>query len=512
MQGQIREHPLAELIREISAGGLSGALRLQQDRAKVAIYFEHGELVFATSNLRAHRLREVVKRNGLTNAQIEQFPSDASDAELASALTQTGQLTSETLEVIRGKQVSDVLRLALLWIGGSWMFDARVRLAADVRVQVDVGRLLLECARHLPADFVAARLSATNGSYLRNGGDDATGLLPTEAFVLSRASDSVTLAELTALSGVREEQSHRAIYALSLSGLLERSNWPVGVDTRDSPPATKTRGKARDSHPNSTAGTEVEEIDEVAGVEALFERLKIAKDHYEILDVGRLATDDEIKDAYHTLARRFHPDRFHQSEPQLRSRVESAFARIAQAYETLSDQPLRTDYDARRPTKPAGGSKQNAPVAAEKRPHARQASPVSSPASPPASPPEVDARRAAASFQKGLDALKGDRHNEAIRFLAEAAMLSPREARYRAHYGQALIRQPNTRRIAETELQAALLIEPDNTSYRVMLAELYKQLGLQKRAEGELERALAVDPGNDAARSLLLSLRSKRQK
>jgi curved DNA-binding protein CbpA len=515
MEGQIREHPLAELIREITTAGLSGALRLQQERAKVAIYFEHGELVFATSNLRAHRLREVVKRNGLTNAQVEQFPSEASDAELAAALTQTGQLTLETLEVIRGKQVSDVLRLALLWIRGSWEFDERVRLAADLRVQVDVGRLLLECARHLPADFVAARLSATNGSYLRNG-DDATDLLPTEAFVLSRASDSVTLAELTALSGVGEEESHRAIYALSLSGLLQRSNWPVGVDTRNSRAATKPRVKTRDAIPYPTAGTEVEKIYEVAAVEALFERLKIAKDHYEVLDVARLATGDEIKDAYHTLARRFHPDRFHQSEPQLRSRVESAFARIAQAYETLSDQPLRTDYDASRSTRSAGVTRQNTPVATEKRPNAKQASPPSSPASrpasPPASPPEVDAKRAAVSFQKGMDALQSNRDGEAIRFLAEAAMLSPREARYRAHYGQALIRQPNTRRIAETELQAALLIEPDNASYRVMLAELYKKLGLQKRAEGELERALAVDPANDAARSLLLSLRSKRLK
>jgi predicted Zn-dependent protease len=91
-------------------------------------------------------------------------------------------------------------------------------------------------------------------------------------------------------------------------------------------------------------------------------------------------------------------------------------------------------------------------------------------------------------------------------------MLAPREARYRAHYGHALIRQSNTRRIAETELQAALSLEPENTSYRVMLAELYKQLGLQRRAEGELERALAADPKNEAARSLLLSLKSKSQK
>jgi predicted Zn-dependent protease len=61
-------------------------------------------------------------------------------------------------------------------------------------------------------------------------------------------------------------------------------------------------------------------------------------------------------------------------------------------------------------------------------------------------------------------------------------------------------------------LQAALSLEPENTSYRVMLAELYKQLGLQRRAEGELKRALAGDPANKAAHSLLLSLRSKSPK
>jgi curved DNA-binding protein CbpA len=220
-----------------------------------------------------------------------------------------------------------------------------------------------------------------------------------------------------------------------------------------------------------------------------------------VLEVGRLATIDEIKNAYHALARRFHPDRFHQSNTQLRARVESAFARIAHAYETLSDQIRRADYDAKRSSKPAATS---APKAAPARDSngAKQSSERG----------RTDAARAETSFQHGLDALKRDRPDEAIRFLAEAAMLSPREARYRAHYGHALIRQSNTRRIAETELQAALSIEPENANYRVMLAELYKSLGLQKRAEGELERALAVDPRNEAARSLLVTLRGKTQR
>ena len=96
-----------------------------------------------------------------------------------------------------------------------------------------------------------------------------------------------------------------------------------------------------------------------------------------------------------------------------------------------------------------------------------------------------------------------------LRLLAEAAMLEPRGARYRAQYGYALIKEPGTRRIAETELQAAISLEPNNASYRVMLAELYKQLGLRRRAEGELERALVADPKNEAARTLLSTLKKK---
>jgi predicted Zn-dependent protease len=175
--------------------------------------------------------------------------------------------------------------------------------------------------------------------------------------------------------------------------------------------------------------------------------------------------------------------------------VESAFARIAHAYETLSDQSLRNDYDAKHFSKPA---KTAAP--ATKAPSPNGAKPAA---------PTPDAVRAETSFKHGLEALKLNRQDDAIRYLAEAATLAPRQARYRAHYGHALIRQPNTRRTAETELQAALSLEPENTAYRVMLAELYKQLGLQRRAEGELERALAADPKNEAARSLLMSLKSK---
>ena len=116
--------------------------------------------------------------------------------------------------------------------------------------------------------------------------------------------------------------------------------------------------------------------------------------------------------------------------------------------------------------------------------------------------------RAEASFQKGLAALKQNQAQHALRLFAEAASLEPRRARYRAEYGRALINDPQTRRIAEFELKAAIALEPNNISYRVALAELYKALGLRRRAEGELQRALISDPSSAVARQLLASLKN----
>jgi curved DNA-binding protein CbpA len=495
MEGQLNEHPLAELIREIAAQKMYGALRLVRERARVAIYFEDGRLVFAASNLRPHRLREVLKRAGLANVQPDQLPN-CSDDELSRALIESGRLTKEKLFKARCQQVSDVLRTALLWTNGSWKFDRRVRLADDVRVRVDVTRLLLECARHLPADFVASRFNDSNGiSYLNVANGETTKLSPAETFVLSRANGPVSASELTALNNLSDQDGLRAVYGLSLSGLLQRSEWPTIFGQ-----IAKQRRKTPQVHATSDAAITDDQADETGDVEDFLSHLQSAKDHYQVLDVARLADSKEIKRAYHRLARRYHPDRFHQSKAELRARVDSAFARIAQAYETLSESTLRAAYDAKLKKK---GSTANAPTRAETTQASEEIGRNE------AGPKSSDAGRAESSFRQGLAALERNERELAIRLLAEAAMLQPRNPLYRANYGHALIGTTNARRLAESELQTAVSLEPNNAAHRVMLAELYERLGLHRRARGELERALAADPKNEAARKLLANTKSK---
>ncbi|HEX2271254.1 MAG TPA: DnaJ domain-containing protein [Pyrinomonadaceae bacterium] len=406
MNGQITERPLAEVIREISAKSLSGRLSIEQDRIKVAAYFYKGSFVFAASNLRDLRLRGYLLKTGVLSApQLAGIPENLSDVELAKTLCQENLLTPATAEQVQTRQISDILRFALLLTHGAWNFDERSLLNEAVNLTVDVNALLLEAERRMA-----------------------------------------------------------------------------------SKPVQET--------PSSAAPDNIEDF---------LDRLRKAETYYDLLGVDASAPSEQLKSAYYEIARRYHPDRFRKTEPALIGRIESAFARITQAYDTLRDEGLRANYDkklqARRKAQQLAAPKPTTSTPKTPTPTATTAD--ATPVEPGLSP----AQRAENDFKEGFAALEQGQRSVAAGLFASAARLAPNEPRYRAYYGQMLAAQEHTRRAAEAELQAAIRLDPQNAEYRLMLAQLFRDLGFVIRARGEAERAVAADPNNRKARELLRELK-----
>lgn len=63
------------------------------------------------------------------------------------------------------------------------------------------------------------------------------------------------------------------------------------------------------------------------------------RDYYDVLGIGKTATQDEIKKAYRRLAKKYHPDVSTEKD------AETKFKEVQEAYEVLSDSTKKAQYD-----------------------------------------------------------------------------------------------------------------------------------------------------------------------
>jgi curved DNA-binding protein CbpA len=505
LKGSIGAYAIAETMLEIKTGGLSGSLRLEHGEKKVIVYFHEGRAVYAVSNQRTFRLSEVLlARELIDKSFVMKHSAIKNDLQFAEATCSESKISANEARSLIGELCEAVIKDSFEWQEGEWTFSPNVRLKAGLSYSIDLDRLLMEHARAMSVEAVAMRLANAGEYFGLNELAAQTDLEPQEAFLISRLdSGKLTLGHLLIVSGQSRNEALKSIYVLWMSGALSRSGWKsvfseekiraLRSATFEPKKMTETAPSAirpkREIPVKSAEPGDDEELPDQADIsldEALT-RIESAWNYYLVLGIEPSAKMGIIRKSYVRLAKLLHPDRYRSESPEQLRRIEKAFTEVAQAHETLKTHDGRQSYDIR----------------------LRELERDRAQASTPGAGSSRQEDQAAAEFERGFALqLNGDLE-AAVPHLARAVHYSPNIGRYHAYYGKALSADESQRHKAQSELLAAIQLEPQNAAFRLLLAEFYIRYKLLKRAEGELTRLLETSPNNREAITLLDSLRAK---
>jgi curved DNA-binding protein CbpA len=180
--------------------------------------------------------------------------------------------------------------------------------------------------------------------------------------------------------------------------------------------------------------------------------------YYEILGVPKAASSAEVRQAYVRLAKERHPDLF--TDPAEKARAHEFFKEVTTAFNTLSNDRRRQEYD----------------LESQK---------------PKATAPKEIAREA---FETGAQKLKVRDFHEAVQQFRVSVRLAPEEPRYHAALSLALAHNPHWIREAIESIERAIHLAPAEPGYHLEMARLLDGQGLKLRARKAAEAALRLAP------------------
>lgn len=505
IEGSFLAHPFAELVAEIAQAELDGSLRLSDGGKKCVVYFRGGRLVFAASNARESRLFAILMKQGkLTNEDLADASNFQNDFELAAWLEGKGRLSPTERAEFFTSQIAAIILDILTWSDGKWTFSSLARVREGLDFEIDTARMLVDYSRCMNPDYVVGRFRAMDERFetVTDAMSMSVALTPEESYILSCATGrAVPASELVNAAALSQETILHTIYTLWLGGLLTRSRWQAAfpVEAVRSMRGAKLELKREAKVATIAAQPEIKDQESpldvpkgpvqklpeiVITLDEYLKRVESAATYYDILGVDSKAEIAEIKHAYFSLAKMFHPDKYHSEGGETFRRAQNAFTELTKAHEALKNTEARDVYDYRM-RKEIETREQVASVGEA------------------AAKANSQSEQALMSFDRGFSLLIDGDTESALPFLARAVHYDASVARYHAYYGKALSSDETKRHKAESEIQTAIKLDPESPTFRILLVEFFIQYNLLKRAHGELTRLLTKFPDNREAQNLL---------
>jgi hypothetical protein len=359
--GDLADRDMPLLLGRAFVEGMTGRLRIRNETAEKAVYFEAGLPVMASSDDASDRMLAMLVREGTLDArQYEEAVRvvDASGRKVGAVLVDLGFLRSDELLPAVRRHYESVILTLFGWTAGRWQVDPGVTAGPDrTRLLRHPALLVREgLERGYPTERIAVRLGAGRNVFLL---DNSTGAADITAQVVTERSemrvpmlfDGVhSLADVARASGLPEDAVLKIALTLYCFGALR----PVEADGAG-------RGGARPAVRDL-------EIDRER-VRARF-ALACESDYFRVLGVDRFADANEVRRAHARLCKEIAPENLGpEIWHELKDQVETIREVLDEGLRILCTPALRSAYELNlvpapeAESQPEGGTATPAPTA-----------------------------------------------------------------------------------------------------------------------------------------------------
>jgi len=481
LTGDVKDMIIPWLFQSLNAEKKTGTIVFENDEVVKKVYFSAGDIIFASSSDSEDRLGEWLVRTGIITRQQADTTSELfkqSRKKEGEILVDQGFLTPAGLVDGIKSHVRQIIISLLNWRDGRYIFDESPLPASDIiPLLISTGNLTIEGLRKLEWKVVRKSLPPLR-TIIRPADDPSllfqdADLEPDQRAVFALIDGNKSIEDICSQTGIGDFNTLKAIYVLLALRMVEAGEIKTEEEKKfvnevvhETISATKEEKPVAPAPARSISKEELNTAYETLG----------RQNYYEVLGVAHAIKTPELKKAYFTMAKLYHPDRHLKPEmSDMKEKLEALFSTIHNAYETLSDQIKRDQYDlvlAREQTKS----------------HAEEQAKQSA---------AVSRNNAEDQYVEGIERLKSGDFWGADEAFQWASRLDPTNAQYVFRRAQALLRIPRRGHDAEELFKKAIKMVPRKIEYQLELGNLYERNGLKKKALSVYQNALRLDPNSE---------------
>lgn len=457
MPNRIIQYPVALMLKKVLKDQSSGELTVVGTNFNKTLYFLEGSLVFARTEVIEERLGEILFKIGKINRpqflSINDLIRSNKNERLGKIMVQEQILSQRDLFFALIYQMRTIATSTFELVSGEWNFvTKKPKIPEDSNFKIGLPGIIAEGSNKIG-----------NISYFKN------------KFVYKSPKLSPVPTSIKEFLSSFETNFHQK--------LSRFSNQPCEeiIKTLDMPEETFWKKVSLFYLLNIIDFSDVvkdkdldKNVDEII---RLYDQIKSRKlDYYEVLGVRHDAALSDIKGAYFNFAKKYHPDRIvNAPDPDIKEKANFVFAEINKAYETLSNPEKKKDYDDK-------GYKED---------------------TQPEGIHENLAEKAKLLYRRAKVMYNNKQYWEAASTMDESVRLDPRKSAYFLLLGMSQMNIPSLRRMAATNLQRSIDLEPWNVEAFTALGLLFLSEKQLNRAEGFFRKVLSLNPDHSLARKKL---------